>query len=71
MQCELVFFFDKTVPFMSRISRYYLVKLFYDLASKIVIVIQLLELYLILNKVWMRQVSVVNLFPGSLFEEGE
>ena len=56
---------------MSRISRYYLVKLFYDLASKIVIVIQLLELYLILNKVWMRQVSVVNLFPGSLFEEGE
>ena len=39
MQCELVFFFffDKTVPFMSRISRYYLVKLFYDLASKIVI----------------------------------
>lgn len=33
--------------------------------------IQLLELYLILNKVWMRQVSVVNLFPGSLRKGNE
>ena len=60
---------------MSRISRYYLVKLFYDLASKIVICVfssdSIARIILILNKVWMRQVSVVNLFPGSLFEEGE